>query len=186
MIDGLKIGVIVFVAAVLQASVFASASIIGGAPDILLVALVAVALVRGATTGAVAGFFGGLVIDIALLDTLGVTSLLLTLVGYWTGRYGETTPSRRRYAPYLAVGVMTVLFLVGMLALRFMLAEPAPAREVLFEPPAHVAGLRRRAEAAAAPPGSHLRTGGERSWLAPASGCRASSRPTRRSRSRTC
>ena len=26
---------------------------------------------------------------------------------------------------------MTVLFLVGMLALRFMLAEPAPAREVL-------------------------------------------------------
>ena len=28
---------------------------------------------------------------------------------------------------------MTVLFLVGMLALRFMLAEPAPAREVLFD-----------------------------------------------------
>ena len=76
MIDGLEIGVIVFVAAVLQASVFSSASILGGAPDILLVALVAVALDRGATTGAVAGFFGGLVIDIALLDTLGVTSLL--------------------------------------------------------------------------------------------------------------
>ena len=69
------------------------ATILGATPDILLVTLVAVALVRGATTGAVAGFFGGLVIDIALLDTLGVTSLLLTLVGYWTGRYGETAPS---------------------------------------------------------------------------------------------
>jgi rod shape-determining protein MreD len=132
-IDGIKVGAIVFVAAVLQASVFSAASILGAAPDILLATLVAVALVRGATTGAIAGFFGGLVIDVALLDTLGVTSLLLTLVGYWAGRYGETTPSTRRYAPYLAVGVMTVLFLVGMLALRFMLAEPAPAREVLVD-----------------------------------------------------
>ncbi len=133
MIDGLKVGVIIFVAAVLQASVFSGASILGAAPDILLVAIVTVALVRGATTGAVAGFFGGLVVDVALLETLGVTSLLLTLAGYWVGRYGETTPSRRRYAPYLAVGVMTVLFLVGMLLLRFMLAEPAPAREVLVD-----------------------------------------------------
>ena len=132
-IDGLKVGVIIFVAAVLQASVFSGASILGAAPDILLVAIVTVALVRGATTGAVAGFFGGLVVDVALLETLGVTSLLLTLAGYWVGRYGETTPSRRRYAPYLAVGVMTVLFLVGMLLLRFMLAEPAPAREVLVD-----------------------------------------------------
>jgi rod shape-determining protein MreD len=132
-IDGLKVGAVVFLAAVVQASVFSGASILGAAPDILLVTLVAVALVRGPTTGALAGFFGGLVIDIALLDTLGMTSLLLTLVGYWAGRYGETIPSRRRYAPYLAVGVMTVLFLVGMLARRFMLAEPAPAREVLVD-----------------------------------------------------
>ena len=162
MIDGLKIGVIVFVAAVLQASVFAGMSVLGAAPDILLVALVAVALVRGATTGAVAGFFGGLVIDIALLDTLGVTSLLLTLVGYWAGRYGETAPSGRRYAPYLAVGVMTVLFLVGCSRCASCSPSRRPRRQCSstrwsvhrVEPPAHVAGLRGRAEAAAAPPGA--------------------------------
>ena len=133
MIDALKIGVLIFFAAVLQSSVFSSASVLGGTPDVLLVTLVAVALLRGATTGAVAGFFGGLVIDIALLGTLGMTSLLLTLAGYWSGRYGENSASTRRYAPYLAVGVMTVLYLVGALALRFMLAEPAPAREVLVD-----------------------------------------------------
>jgi rod shape-determining protein MreD len=132
-IDGLKVGVIVFVAAVVQTAVFSGVSVLGGVPDILLVTLVAVALVRGATTGACTGFFAGLVVDIALLDTLGMTSLLLTLVGYWTGRYGETGPSRRRYAPYLAVAVMTVLFAVGSLVLRFMLGEPAPAQEVLVE-----------------------------------------------------
>ncbi len=133
MIDALKIGLLMFAAAVLQSSVFSSASVLGGTPDVLLVTLVVVALMRGATTGAVAGFFAGLVIDVALLDTLGTTSLLLTLAGYWSGRYGESNASRRRYAPYLAVGVMTVLYLVGVLALRFMLAEPAPAREVLVD-----------------------------------------------------
>ncbi len=130
-LDGLKVGVVVFVAAVVQTAVFSGMSVLGGVPDILLVTLVAVALVRGATTGAVAGFFAGLVVDIALLDTLGMTSLLLTLAGYWAGRYGETAPSGRRYAPYLAVGVMTVLFAAGSLVLRFMLGEPAPAQEVL-------------------------------------------------------
>jgi rod shape-determining protein MreD len=131
MLDALKVGLLVFVAAVLQMAVFAGMSVLGGVPDVLLVTLVAAALVRGATVGACAGFLGGLVVDIALLDTLGMTSLLLTLVGYWAGRYGETGPSRRRYAPYLAVAVMTALFAMGLLALRFLLGEPAPAQEVL-------------------------------------------------------
>ncbi len=132
-VDSLKVGVVVFVAAVTQTAIFSGMSVLGGVPDVLLVTLVAVALVRGATTGAIAGFFAGVVVDIALLDTLGTTSLLLTLAGYWAGRYGETAPSGRRYAPYLAVGVMTVLFAVGSLVLRFMLGEPAPAQGVLVE-----------------------------------------------------
>jgi len=132
-VDAFKVAVVVFIAAVAQTAVFSGASVLGGVPDILLVTIVAVALVRGATVGACAGFFGGLVVDIALLDTLGMTSLLLTLAGYWAGRYGETGPSTRRYAPYLAVGVMTVLYLGGALVLRFMLGEPAPAQAVLVE-----------------------------------------------------
>jgi rod shape-determining protein MreD len=133
MIDGVKVGLLVFVAAVVQAAVFSGVLVLGGTPDVLLVTVVAVALVRGATVGAGAGFFAGLVVDTALLDTLGMTSLLLTLAGYWAGRYGETGPSTRRYAPYLAIGVMTVLYLAGTLVLRFMLGEPAPAQSVLVE-----------------------------------------------------
>lgn len=132
-VDAVKACTFVFGAAVLQASVFAGIVVLGGTPDILLVTLVAIALLRGPMVGAFAGFFGGLLIDIATLETLGMTSLLLTLAGYWTGRYGETTASGRRYAPYLAIAVMTFVYLLGALALRFMLAEPAPARVVLLE-----------------------------------------------------
>jgi len=131
--DALKVAALVFVAAVLQTSVFSGVVVLGGTPDILLVTLVAIALLRGALVGAVAGFFGGLLVDVAVLGTLGMTSLLLTLVGYWTGRYAETTAHGRRHEPYVAITVMTFLFLLGSLALRFLLAEPAPVRAVLLE-----------------------------------------------------
>ena len=133
MIDGIKIAAIVFVASILQVSVFSDVRILNGEPDLLLVALVAVSLLRGSVAGACAGFFGGLLIDTATLETLGLSSLLLTLIGYWVGRYGETTGRDRTHAPFLSVAVVTFLYALGGLALRFVLGEPAPARVVLLD-----------------------------------------------------
>jgi rod shape-determining protein MreD len=132
-IDGLKVGALVFVAAILEVSVFSDVRILRGEPDILLVTVVCVSLLRGSVTGACAGFFAGLVVDTATLETLGVSSLLLTLLGYWVGRYGETTGRDRTHAPFLSVAVVTFLYALGGLALRYVLGEPAPARLVLLD-----------------------------------------------------
>jgi rod shape-determining protein MreD len=132
-IDGLKVAVVVFLAAILEVSVFSDVRILGGEPDVLLVTIVALSLLRGSVVGACAGFFAGLVVDTATLETLGLTSLLLTLLGYWVGRYGETTGRDRTHAPFLSVAVVTFLYALGGLALRFVLDEPAPARHVLVE-----------------------------------------------------
>jgi rod shape-determining protein MreD len=131
--DAVKICVLVFTASILQVSVFSGVSILGGTPDLLLVTLVAVALLRGSIAGAAGGFLGGLIVDVATLEILGVTSLLLTLAGYWIGRYGETTARDRTHAPFLAVAVVTILYAFGALALRFVLGEPAPARLILVD-----------------------------------------------------
>jgi rod shape-determining protein MreD len=80
----------------------------------------------------VIGFWGGLLVDTANLGTLGVTSLLLTVAGYWIGRYGETTGRDRTHAPFVSVAVITLLYAVGSLAFRFVLGDPAPARAVLW------------------------------------------------------
>lgn len=125
--DGVKIAVLLFVAAVAQVSVFSEIDVFGAAPDLLLVTLVAVSLLRGSVAGAVGGFFAGLVIDIATLGTLGLTSLVLTLAGFWIGRYGETTGRDRAHAPYLSIAVVTVLYEVGLLVVHFVLGETAPA-----------------------------------------------------------
>lgn len=133
MVAAVTMGGLIFLAAVLQASVFGGVDILGGTPDLLLVTLVAVALVRGSVAGAVVGFAGGLLLDIANLGMLGLTSLLLTLTGYWIGRYAETTGRDRTRSPYVAVAVATLAYALGALALRFVLGAPAPARAVLLE-----------------------------------------------------
>jgi rod shape-determining protein MreD len=130
--DSTKSFVLVFVAAILQVSVFSSVTILHGTPDLLLVTIICVALLRGPVVGAAVGFWGGLLIDTANLETLGTTSLLLTIAGYWIGRYGETTGRERTHAPFVSVAVITLLYAIGSLAFHYMLGDPAPARAVLW------------------------------------------------------
>ena len=107
--------------------------------SIVLVALLSIALLRGSVFGAVAGFGTGLLLDTATLGTLGVTSLLLTVGGFWIGRYGETTARDRFHAPFVSVAVVTVLYAFGQLVLQFVLGQPAPAGHRRARAPARAA-----------------------------------------------
>ena len=133
MIDLGKAAVLVFVVGVLQATVFSTVEILGGVPDVALVLLVCVALLRGPVLGALCGFLAGLVADVATLDTLGVTSLLLVLIGYGVGRYGETLARERRPRPYLVAAAATVVYAIAALALRAVLGESPSAQLVLVD-----------------------------------------------------
>ena len=130
MIDGVKAALVLFVAALLQLSVLTEYRTFRTA-SIVLVALLSIALLRGSIFGAVAGFMTGLMLDTATLGTLGITSLLLTIGGFWIGRYGETTARDRFHAPFLSVAVVTVLYELGLLVVHFVLGESAPAGAVV-------------------------------------------------------
>jgi rod shape-determining protein MreD len=127
-----RIAPLVFVAAVVQVATVSGTRILGAEPDLLLVTVVAVALVAGSIPGAVAGFAGGLLVDVMSLGTLGTTSIVLILSGYWAGRYGETTGRGRAYAPSLAAFAITILATVGGVAVHFLLGQPVSARTALF------------------------------------------------------
>jgi rod shape-determining protein MreD len=128
--DSAKAGALLFVAVVLQLSIMSQITILGGHPNLLLVTLVCVSLLRGAVFGAVAGFGAGLLADTGVFGTLGFTALLLTLAGYWTGRYGETTGRDRAHAPMVSIAVITLLYQIAALVLRYMLGQNAPGGEV--------------------------------------------------------
>ncbi len=105
--------------------------LLGAEPDVLLVTVVVVALLAGSVAGASAGFVGGLLVDVMTLSTLGQTSIILILAGYWAGRYGETTGRGRGYAPPLAASAVTILAVVGGVALHVLLGESVSARTAL-------------------------------------------------------
>jgi rod shape-determining protein MreD len=126
-LDSLKAVVLLFVALLVQIAMLDPYTPFGGRADLLLVTLISIALLRGSVFGALAGFYAGFLIDTSKLGTLGFTSLLLTLAGFWTGRYGETTARDRFHAPYLSVAVITVAYGIGTLGLHFFLGQPAPA-----------------------------------------------------------
>src|SRR5216110_1011453 len=137
--SAVKAAVLLFLAVLVQVSILGGYSPLGGSPDVLLVTLLSIALLRGSIFGAAAGFGAGFLLDVANLGTLGFTSLLLTLAGFWIGRYGETTARDRFHAPYTSVLVVTVLYAFGQLALHFFLGDPAPAGAVIDGLPAGIA-----------------------------------------------
>jgi rod shape-determining protein MreD len=96
--DAVKAALVLFVAALLQLAVLTDYSPFRTS-SIVVVALLSLALLRGSVFGAIAGFATGLLLDSATLGTLGITSLLLTIGGFWIGRYGETTARDRFHAP---------------------------------------------------------------------------------------
>ncbi len=130
MIDAFKAACVLFVACLLQLSVLTEYRAFRTS-SIVIVALLSIALLRGSIFGAAAGFGTGLLLDTATLGTLGVTSLLMTIAGFWIGRYGETTARDRFHAPYVSVAVVTVLYSFGQLFLQFVLGQPAPASEMV-------------------------------------------------------
>ena len=129
--DTLRAIGLLLLAALLQVAWATPIEVGNGHPDLVLVTLVAVALLRGPLLGAVAGFWAGIALDVAALGTLGLSSLLLTPAGYWAGRFGEATTRSSPYPPLVAVAFGTVWTSIGSALVYFMLGQSAPATTVL-------------------------------------------------------
>ena len=72
-------------AVVVQSAVLAGVRLAGVRPDLLVLAVVAVAMASDATTGAVLGFAAGLAADLLFDLPVGVSALVYTAVGFAVG-----------------------------------------------------------------------------------------------------
>jgi len=121
-----RTGLLILLGVVLQISGLSQLQILGSSPDLTPLIVGAVALWAGSIPGAVTGFFVGLLLDMALGQNVGSSSLVLSAVGYSVGRYGELRdPAHGLIA--IPVGVAaTAEYLVAFAAVSFML-ETAPS-----------------------------------------------------------
>ena len=85
-----------------------------------------VGLLGGSTLGAATGFSVGLLVDLALLQTLGLTSLVFTLIGYWAGRLRELRDPQAALTPLLVGAGASAAALVGYSLMEFLLGVDAP------------------------------------------------------------
>jgi rod shape-determining protein MreD len=105
--------VVLGTALVLQPAVVAPLRLPGGAPQLVVVALVLVALLDGPFTGAVAGFCVGLTCDLLSRHLLGESALVLTLVGWAVGKLAEDV-DRSVLVPLGVVAVASAVAVLGI------------------------------------------------------------------------
>jgi rod shape-determining protein MreD len=119
--SAIRIGLLVLLGVVLQISGFAQVEVLGASPDITPLVVAAVALWGGSVPGAITGFCVGLLLDLALGQNVGSSSLVLSAVGYAVGRFGELRdPAHGLIA--IPVGVAaTAGYLVAFATVSFML-----------------------------------------------------------------
>ena len=116
-----RCGLLLLLAVVLQVSTFSQLDVLGGAADITVLAVAALALYSGSVPGAVAGFCAGLLLDLALGANLGATSLVLTVVGYFVGRFTELRDPAHGLIPLPVALAASAGYVAGVAAVQFML-----------------------------------------------------------------
>ena len=73
---------LILTALLLQSVVFARFQLAGAKPELVYLLTIVLAFLEGPSSGAVAGFAGGMAQDFLLNQPKGITALTLTLVGY--------------------------------------------------------------------------------------------------------
>lgn len=122
-----------FLAVLIQETAISQISIFGVSADITPLVVMSVGLLCGSLTGAIFGFFTGLLIDLVLVQTLGVTSLLYIAIGYWSGRLRELRDPSHELVPLAGGAVASAFAGFGMAIIQFLLGVDAPVSGLLLQ-----------------------------------------------------
>jgi rod shape-determining protein MreD len=118
---------------VIQEAAISQISIFGTSADVTPLVVMAVGLLAGSIPGAIMGFGVGLLVDLLLFQTLGVTSLLYIVIGYWSGRLREVRDPSHGLVP-MALGAAATAFAgLGITLIQFLLGVDSPVSLLLLQ-----------------------------------------------------
>ena len=127
-----RLALLVLVTVVLQLAVITQMTVLDADPDLFPLVVLSVGLLAGPIPGATTGFLLGLVADMALLQTLGVTSLLLIGVGYLAGRYRELRDASHRLVPVIGALIGTLAYAASFALVQFLLGVESPVSPLVI------------------------------------------------------
>jgi len=132
-----RLALLGLIGGIVQLTTVSQLSLFGVPADLSPLLVAAVGFLCGSITGAMFGFALGLFVDTVLLQTLGVTSLVFTGVGYGAGRVRELRDPAHTLAPVIVGAAATAIAAIGFSLLQFLLGVEAPvslllARQILM------------------------------------------------------
>jgi rod shape-determining protein MreD len=116
-----RVGVLLLAGLLLQLTAISQVTILGTNIDLAPLIVVSVGLLAGPVAGSVVGFLAGVLIDLSLVQTLGVTSLLLITIGYLAGRYRELRDTSHGLLPLAGGAIATLAYAAGLALTQFLL-----------------------------------------------------------------
>jgi rod shape-determining protein MreD len=121
-----RVAILSVVVVFVQISVISEVPVFGVSVDLSPLLVAFTGLLCGSMLGAISGFAVGLLIDLALMQTLGVTSLTFTLIGYGSGRLRELRDPQAALTPLLVGAAASATAMVAYSLIEFLLGVDAP------------------------------------------------------------
>ena len=115
----------------LQVAAVSQIELFGTNADLSPIVIATVGLMVGSVPGAVFGFAAGLFLDLALVQTLGLSSLVYVAVGYGAGRWLELRDPQGALVPFAAGAAATAVATIGYSLMEFLLGVDAPVSFLL-------------------------------------------------------
>jgi rod shape-determining protein MreD len=127
-----RLALLVLVTVVIQLAVVTQITVLDADADLFPLVVLSVGLLAGPIPGATTGFLLGLLADMALLQTLGVTSLLLIGVGYLSGRYRELRDASHKLVPVIGAFLGTLAYSAAFSITQFLLGVDSPVSPLVI------------------------------------------------------
>jgi rod shape-determining protein MreD len=110
---------IIFLGAmVIQTSILQYLHLEGSKPDLILIIVVYLGLIKGSDVGCVSGFFFGLVEDVYSGMSLGSNALTKTIIGFFCGLVGKRLYTQSLFSHILCVGLGSVVEIIVLLSVN--------------------------------------------------------------------
>ena len=113
-------------AVIIQIAALSQLTIFGAHGDLTPLVVSAVALLCGSLAAAGFGFGIGLFSNLALVQTVGLSSLLLLAIGFAIGRFRELRDPQGALVPVIAGVAATAADRIGFSLMEFLLGRPVP------------------------------------------------------------
>lgn len=128
----LRAAVLATVLVTIQIAAISQISLLGVAADLTPLLAASTGILAGAPAGAMMGFGVGLLVDLTLFQTLGVSSLVLSCVGYGAGRVRELRDTGNTIVALAVLAGAALAAQLGLAVIEFLLGVDGPVSLLLL------------------------------------------------------